>query len=172
VATSVAGRLRQLSAQLGEIDTVVVRVAGDIVVEQLTRQLAADTGGDQAMSGFRGGRYRLTLQIDPLRNPAGVRIRPAAKQSGMWTILDSGRSSFDVNARPNRRRKPGTKRRKRSQNTTSRARAMKIGGAWRAGPWSVPGSLGHHTWSKGRDAGISRAVEAVRLELHKVVNGG
>jgi hypothetical protein len=167
VATSVAARLTQLAARLGEIDQVIVRVAGDIVVEQLTRQLAADTGGDQALSGFRGGRYRLTLQIDPLRNPAGVRIRPAAKQSGMWTILDSGhRGGYQVAARPRRRHKRGVKK------GSSRAAAMNIGG-WHAGPFTVKRpSRGHRTWSKGRDAGISRAVEAVRLELSKVVNGG
>ena len=166
MATSVAARLTQLAARLGEIDQVIVRVAGDIVVEQLTRQLAADTGGDQALSGFRGGRYRLTLQIDPLRNPAGVRIRPAKKQSGMWTILDSGRSAFTVAARGRRRHKKGVKK------GSSRAAGMNVDGAWRAGPWGVGGTRGHRTWSKGRDAGISRAVEAVRLELTKVVNGG
>ncbi len=165
MATSAARRLAQLSARLGELDRIIVTVAGDIVVDQLTRQLAHDTGGDQAMSGFRGGRYRMTLSITGLSSPAGVRIRPAAKQTGMWTILDSGRSGYEVSARARRRKKKGTKK------GTSRAAAMNVDGAWRAGPWKVGPTRGHHTWSKGRDAGISRAIEAVRDELHKAVTG-
>jgi hypothetical protein len=165
VATSAARRLAQLSARLGELDRIIVTVAGDIVVDQLTRQLAHDTGGDEAMSGFRGGRYRMTLSITKLSSPAGVRIRPAAKQTGMWTILDSGRSGFTVSARARRRHKKGVRK------GSSRAAGMKIGDNWHAGPWKVGPTRGHHTWSKGRDAGISRAVEAVRDELHKAVAG-
>lgn len=165
MATSAARRLAQLSARLGELDRIIVTVAGDIVVDQLTRQLAADTGGDQAMSGFRGGRYRMTLQITSLSSPAGVRIRPAARQTGMWTILDSGRSSFEVAARGRRRKKKGTKK------GSSRGRAMHVAGVWRAGPWHVGATGGHHTWSKGRDAGIARAIDAVRDELHQAVSG-
>jgi hypothetical protein len=166
VATSVASRLAQLSARLGEIDTVIVRVAGDIVVEELTRQLAADTGGDQALSGFRGGRYRLTLNVTALNNPAGVRIRPAKRQSGMWAILDTGRSGSTIAARPRRRHKRGVKK------GTSRAAAMNIGGTWRTGPFKVGPTRGHHTWSKGRDAGMAKALDAVREQLRKAVNGG
>lgn len=166
MATSVAARLAQLSARLGEIDKVIVRVAGDIVVEELTRQMAADTGGDQALSGFRGGRYRLVLNVTALNNPAGVRIRPAKRQTGMWTILDSGRSGSTIAARPRRRHKRGVKK------GTSRAAAMNIGGTWRAGPFKVGGTRGHHTWSKGRDAGFTRALDAVAEQLHKAVNGG
>lgn len=165
MATSAARRLAQLSARLGELDRIIVTVAGDIVVDQLTRQLAHDTGGDQAMSGFRGGRYRMTLSITQLSSPAGVRIRPAAKQTGMWTILDSGRSGYEVSARARRRHKKGVKR------TSSRGRAMKIGDNWHAGPWHVGPTRGHHTWSKGAAAGIDRAVQAVRDELHKAVAG-
>lgn len=164
MATSAASRLAQLSARLGELDRIIVTTAGDIVVDELTRQLTRDTGGDQAMSGFRGGRYRLTLKLTPLSSPAGVRIRPAAKQTGMWTILDSGRSSYTATARARRRHKRGVKK------GTSRAAAMNVDGAWRAGPWRVGGTRGHHTWSKGRDAGFSRALDAVRDELHKAVN--
>ncbi len=165
MATSAAGRLAQLSARLGELDRIIVTVAGDIVVDELTRQLARDTGGDQAMSGFRGGRYRMTLKLSPLSSPAGVRIRPAAKQTGMWTILDSGRSGFTVAARTRRRHKRGVKK------GSSRAAGMKIGDNWHAGPFKVGGSRGHRTWSKGRDAGYARALDAVRDELHKAVNG-
>jgi hypothetical protein len=166
VATSAARRLAQLSAQLGELDRIIVTTAGEIVVDEMTRQLARDTGGDQAMSGFRGGRYRMTLSIAKLNSPAGVRIRPAAKQTGMWTILDSGRTGFEVSARARRRRKKGGKAK------TSRGRAMNIDGAWHAGPWRVGGTRGHHTWSKGRDAGFNRALDAVADELHRAVNGG
>jgi hypothetical protein len=166
VATSVARRLAQLSARLGEIDQVIIAAAGDIVVDELTRQLERDTGGDQALSGFRGGRYRLTLDVTTLRNPAGVRIRPAARQGGMWSILDSGRSGYQVAARPRRRHQRGTKAK------SSRGRAMNIDGAWRTGPWHVGATRGHHTWSKGRDAGLARAVDVVRDELHKAVAGG
>ena len=166
MATSAARRLAQLSAQLGEIDRAIVTVAGQIVNDALLEQLGHDTGGDQAMSGFAKGRYRMQLKLTQLNNPAGVRIRPAAKQSGMWTILDSGRSGFEVSARARRRKRKGTKK------GTSRGRAMNIDGAWRAGPWRVGGTRGHHTWSKGRDAGFERAIEAVRDELHKVVSAG
>ncbi len=168
MATSAARRLAQLSARLGEIDRIIVTVAGDIVVDELTRQLAADTGGDEAMSGFRGGRYRMTLKVTPLNNPAGVRIRPAARQTGMWTILDSGRTGFDVSARARRK----SKGRGKAYRASSRGRAMRVGDAWRAGPWHVGAARGHHTWSKGRDAGYARAIDAVRDELHRAVNGG
>lgn len=164
MATSAARRLAQLSARLGELDTIIVATAGEIVVDELTRQLAKDTGGDQAMSGFRGGRYRLTLKLTKLNNPAGVRIRPAPKQTGMWTILDSGRSGSTVAARPRRRHKRGVKK------GSSRAAAMNIGGTWRTGPFKVGATRGHRTWSKGRDAGYTRALDAVRDELHKAVN--
>lgn len=164
MATSAARRLAQLSARLGELDKIIVTVAGEIVVDELTRQLARDTGGDEAMSGFRGGRYRMTLSIAQLNSPAGVRIRPATRQTGMWTILDSGRSSYKNAARTRRRHKKGVRK------GSSRAAAMKVGDNWRAGPWNVGGTRGHRTWSKGRDAGMARALDAVRDELHKAVN--
>lgn len=164
MATSAARRLAQLSARLGEFDRIIVRTAGEAINDALLEQLARDTGGDSALSGFRGGRYKLTLNITPLNNPAGVRIRPARKQSGMWTILDSGRSGYQVAARPRRRHKRGVKK------GTSRAAAMSIKGAWRAGPWHVGGTSGHRTWSKGRTIGFDRAMDAVRDELHRAVN--
>jgi len=84
----------------------------------------------------------------------------------MWTILDSGRSSFTVTARGRRRHKRGVKK------GSSRAAGMNVDGAWRAGPFKVGGSRGHRTWSKGRDTGMAKALDAVTAELHKVVNGG
>lgn len=166
MATNVARRLAQLSTQLGELDTVIVTVAGRIVHDALIKQLQADTGGDQAMSGFAKGRYRMDVKITPLRNPAGVRLTPANKQAGMWTILDSGRSSFEVAARTRRRHKRGVKK------GTARAAAMNVGGAWRAGPWRVGSTSGHRTWSKGRDRGLDEALVAIRDQFHKAVLGG
>lgn len=166
MATNVARRLAQLTAGLGDLEQAIVVTAGRIVHDALIDQLKADTGGDQALSGIRGGRYRLDVQLTPLRSPAGVRIRPPANQAGMWTLLDSGRSSFTVAARPRRRHKRGSKK------GTSRAAAMQVAGAWRTGPWHVGGTRGHRTWSKGRDKGFDLAVDAVRDALHEAVAGG
>ena len=166
MATNVARRLAQLSAGLGDLEQAIVVTAGRIVHDALIDQLQADTGGDQAMSGFAKGRYRLDVKLTPLRNPPGVRIIPANKQAGMWTILDSGRSSFTVAARARRRHKRGTKK------GTARAAAMNVNGAWRAGPWHVGGTRGHRTWSTGRDKGYDLALDAVRDALHKAVAGG
>lgn len=167
MATSAAARLARLTRDLGQIDQVIVRTAGEIVADALTKQLNRDTGGDQALSGIAKGRYRMAIDITPLRNPAGVRIRPKGKQSGMWTLLDSGRSGYTVSARARRKRHATTKR------GSSRARAMRIGGGgWATGPWHVGGTSGRHTWTRGRDAGLSAAIDAVRVELHRVVSSG
>jgi hypothetical protein len=165
VATNVAARLRQLTTRLGELDAVIVATAGRIVHDALIDQLTADTGGDRALSGMAKGRYRLDVKLIPLSNPAGVRIIPANKQAGMWTLLDTGRSGgYTVAARRGRRHKRGVKR------TSSRAAAMSIGGAWAAGPYTVHRSTsGHRTWSTGRDKGFDLALDAVRDALHEAV---
>lgn len=166
MATNVAARLARLSANLGDLETAIVTTAGRIVHDALIDQLRADTGGDQAMSGFAKGRYRMDVKLTPLRNPPGVRITPANKQTGMWTILDSGRGPVVVTARPRRRHKRGVKK------GTSRAAAMNIGGAWRAGPFHVGPTRGHRTWTTGRDKGMELAIVAVRDALHQAVLGG
>ena len=138
----VSARLAKLTARLGELDRVVVTVAAEAIADALDKQVTRDTGGDGALSGISNGRYKLTTKLTPLSSPAGVRIRPSPKQSGMWTILDSGRTGYTVAARPRRRRSKGTKK------TSSRGRAMNIGGAWRTGPWHVGGTSGKRTWSR------------------------
>ena len=163
-------RLTQIAARLRGFDQVLVDTIGTEIVDALEDQVARDTGGDSALSGMAGGRYRLTLKVSPLNNPAGVRIRPAAKQTGMWTIVNSGRrGGYTVGARPKRRHK--TKGRK-GRRYTSRDQAMAIGGAWRAGPYTVRRSTrGRGTWAKGRDTGWERGLDAARRELHELVTG-
>jgi hypothetical protein len=169
VATSAAARLTALARRLDTLDQVLVDVVGQAVLDKLDDQLHADTG-DGALSGVGGGRYRLTVKVTPLSNPAGVRIRPAPKQAGMWTLISTGRSGgYTVAAKARRKRKARGKKAK----TSSRGQAMAINGAWRAGPYHVKrGTRGRNTWVKGRDAGFTAGLAAARDELRKAVSGG
>ena len=162
--------LARLARRLEGLDRVLVEAVGQAVVEALETQMTADTGGDRSLSGVSKGRYRLTLKLSPLRNPAGVRIRPAPRQSGMWAMLDSGARPHDIAARDRRRRKGRGKG--RTTATSSRGRAIGPGGQLRAGPFRHPGSRGRHTWAKGRAKGFAAGIEAARLELHRAVTGG
>lgn len=166
--TNAGRRLAQLSKRLGEIDRVIVTTAGQIVHDTMIEELSRDTGGDRALSGFAGGRYKLDLQINPI--PRGVRISPVARQTGMWTILDSGRrGGYDVAARPRRKRKTKGK----TAKTSSRGQAMNIGGQWHAGPYTVKRSwAGRGTWRRGKARALPLAVDAARDELHRAVIGG
>ena len=166
---NVTRRLTQLARRLSELDRVIVTAAGETIIDELDRQLAADTG-DGALSGMAGGRYKLTVKLTPLANPEGVRIRPSPKQSGMWTILDSGRrGGYDVGAKPKRRRKA---KGKAATRATSRRAAMNIAGVWRAGPFTVDRSWsGKRTWRKARDTGMERATVEARDLLRRAVNG-
>lgn len=166
MATNAARRLASLSKRLGEFDQIVVTTAGKVVYDAIIAQLERDTGGDRALSGIAGGRYKLDVDITPLSNPAGVRLRPKDRQTGMWSILSKGTSPHELRANPRR------KQVRKIVRTASRARAMNVGGSWRAGPWKVGGTRGKNTWQRGVAAGLDKAVEAVRDELHKAVSGG
>lgn len=167
MAASAARRLAQLSARLADLDRTIVAAVGHVVVEQLEDQANADTGGG-TMSGVSKGRVRLRLKITPLSNPAGVRIRPAARQSGMWTLLDSGARAHPIAARARRRHKSKGKK----ARSSSRAAAMKVGGAWRAGPYRHPGSRGRGTWTRTVDRALAEGLDRARDELHRAVTGG
>lgn len=166
MATNVARRLAQLTKGLGEIDRTIVAVAGQIISDELLDQVRRDTGGDGALSGIGGGKYKLDIELSPLRSPVGVRIRPKSRQSGMWAIVSKGTSAHEIRAKPRRKQVRKLKR------TASRARAVRVGGAWRAGPWRVSGSRGKNTWTHGRDKGFDLAVKAAFDEVRRVVSGG
>lgn len=167
--TAAARRLATLSRRLAELDQVVVAAVGAAVVDALEQQVNADTHGG-SMSGMNKGRYQLKLKVSPLNNPAGVRIWPAARQSGMWSIMESGARAHDVAARPRRKRKSKGKAAKAS----SRARAMNPGGkGFRVGPFhNTGGSRGHRTWSRGVDKGMAAGLDAAADLLRKAVTGG
>lgn len=166
-ATSAARRLAQLSARLADLDRVVVNAVGQVVVEAIEDQVNADTGGG-TMSGVRKGRMRLTLKVTPLRNPAGVRIRPAPRQSGAWQLITTGASPHKIAARPRRRHKGKGK----AARSSSRAQSMNPGGGFRTGPFRHPGSRGRGTWTKGATRGLDLGLERARDELHRAVTGG
>jgi hypothetical protein len=166
---SVAASLTQLAGRLDEFEQAAVGQAGDVIVDELRRAVKQATGGDGALSGIRGGRYKIDVETKPLRAPAGVRITPGKKQAGMWALVETGRSSYTAAARP--RRKHKAKATKTSRNS-SRYKAMSVDGAWRAGPWPVGGTSGRHAWSRGRDAGMARAVDVLNGAFHRVVSGG
>ena len=158
MATNVAKRLAYLSKRLNSFDQVVVTTAGKIVADSVLKQAASDTHGGIMRNVSKKG-MRLDVQVTPLSDPKGVRIRPKGKQSGPWTMLSSGTTAHDVRAR--------TKRGK-----TSRNRALRIGESWHTGPWRVRGARGKDTWVKGRDAGFDDALKAVQAKFHKAVNDG
>jgi hypothetical protein len=58
---------------------------------------------------------------------------------------------------------------KRKRGRSSRGRAMRVGGAWRAGPWTGGATSGKGTWTHGRTAGFDEALEAVRRKFAEVV---
>lgn len=155
----------RLTARLGTIDQAMVAAAGEAIHDALMAQLSADTG-DRALSGIAGGRYKLDVQMTPLHAPAGVRIRPRDRQAGMWTLLERGHGGgYQVAAR---KRRTAKKRR-----AGSRGAAMNIGGAWRAGPYTVKrASSGRHTWQKGRDKGWAEAIDRSRDVLRRAVHDG
>lgn len=154
--TNVAKRLAYLTRELENFDRVVVTLAGQIVADAVLDEAASDTHGG-SMSGIAGGKYRLDVKLTPLSSPAGVRIRPAPKHLGMWVLMESGRSGgYRIAA-------------KRKRGKTSRGRAMSIGGAWRAGPWTGGAARGKGTWTHGRDHGFDEALDAVRRKFGEVV---
>lgn len=166
MAANVSRRLARLSDRLGKFDQVVVTVAGEAVHDALLEEVARDTGGDRRLSGM-GGRVTMDVELRPLSNPVGVRITPKRRQSGMWAIVSSGRTGFEVRAKGRRKRKAGTPR------TASRARAMRIGdGGWAVGPWQVGGTRGKDTWPRGVQVGLDRARDLVGDALLRVVNDG
>jgi hypothetical protein len=161
VATNVAKRLASLSKRLSDFDRIVVTTAGQIIADSVMEQLARDTSGGMMRNVGKNG-VRLDVQITPLSNPTGVRIRPRGKTSGPWTMLSTGTSAHLVAAR---------RKRLKGRGNASRARSMRVGGAWRTGPWTVGGSRGKGTWQKGRETGLDEAVKAVADEFKKVVAG-
>jgi hypothetical protein len=162
-------RLTALARRLEGLDRVIVDVVGQAVLDALDDAVARDTGGNGSLSGVAGGRYRLTTKVTPLSNPAGVRIRPSPKQTGMWKMLDSGRrGGYTVAARPRRRHKSKA----RKARNPSRDQAMAIGGVWRAGPYTVNRSTrGRGTWRRGVDTGRTAGIAAARDELRRAVHG-
>jgi hypothetical protein len=160
VPTNVAGRLRSLTRRLETFDQVIVSTAGKIVADSVLDQMTRDSHGG-TMSGIGKNGTRLDIKLTPLSSPKGVRIQP--NKAGPWAILSSGTSAHLVAAKNKRRRGRGN---------SSRARAMRIGGAWRAGPWRVGGSRGKGTWTKGADAGFDEALTKVRAMFSKAVAGG
>ena len=160
-------RLYQLARRLDGLDETIVAVVGQAVLDALDDAVQRDAGG--SLSGVAGGRYRLTTKVTPLRNPAGVRIRPSPKQTGMWKMLDSGRrGGYTVAARPKRRHKS---RSKKARNP-SRDGAMAVGGVWRAGPYTVKRSTtGRGTWRRAVREGQTRGLDAARDELRQAVHG-
>lgn len=167
---SASETLARLARRLEGLDQVLVDAVGQAVVDALETQMTADTGGDRSLSGVSKGRYRLTLKLSPLRNPAGVRIRPSPRQSGMWALLDSGARPHEIAARARRKRQG--KGKARTKATSSRGRALGPGGNLHAGPFRHPGSRGRGTWAKGRDRGFAAGIDAARTELHRAVTGG
>jgi hypothetical protein len=163
--TAVGARLARLTARLGELDAEIVTTAGEAIHDAIIARLAADTGGDQSLSGIARGKYKLQVQLSPLRNPAGVRLRPRDRQAGMWTLLERGRTGYTVQARPRRKHKAG-----KVKAANSRTRAMNVDGAWRAGPWKVGGTRGKHTWTTGIDKGQAEATAQVRALFHRVIS--
>jgi hypothetical protein len=158
VATNVSKRLAYLTKRMGDFDRIVTTIAAKAIADAVLEQSVRDTGG--SFSGMGGGRYRFDVKLTPLSSPVGVRIRPPANQSGMWAILERGRSGgYAIRAKPKR-------------GKTSRARAMRVGGAWRAGPFTGGAWHGKRSWSKGIDAGVDEARAKVAAEFHKVVNDG
>ncbi len=161
MASNVSRRLASLSKRLSTFDRVVVTTAGQVVADSVLEQAQRDTHGGR-MTGVSKAGITLGVQVTPLSNPAGVRIRPKGKQSGAWAMLSTGTRAHDVAAKRKRSKAP---------RGSSRARSMRIGSSWHAGPWRVSGTPGKGTWQRGRDAGLDDAVDAVRAELHKVVTG-
>ena len=155
MATNVAKRLASLSKRLSTFDQIVVTTAGKIVADSVMEQAGRDAGGRMRNVGKNG--VSLDVQITPLSNPVGVRIRPKGKTSGPWTMLSTGTSAHLVAAR-------------RKRGKTSRNRAMNIGGSWRVGPWQVGGTRGKGTWQKGHTAGFDEALTKVRSMFKEVVN--
>lgn len=168
MAANVSRRLARLSERLGKFDQVVVVTAGKAVHDAILEEVSRATGGDRRMSGFAGGRVQLDLEVTPLRNPAGVRIRPKRKQGGQWAVLSNGTSAHEVGAKARRKLRKGTKR------GSSRARSMRIGtgGGWAVGPWRVGGTRGKNVWPIGVQRGLEAAREDIRDGFRKVVTGG
>lgn len=162
MATNVAKRLASLSKRLSTFDQVVVTTAGKIISDAVIQQAQRDTHGGRMSNVSRAG-MTLDVQITPLSNPTGVRIRPKGKQAGPWAMLSSGTSAHTIAARS------GRKHRSKVSPNSSRARAMSIGGTWRVGPYRVRGSRGKQTWQRGRDEGMAKAATAVADEFRKLV---
>ena len=158
MATNVSQRLASLTKRLSTFDKVVVTTAGKIIADSVLEQAQRDTHGGRMRNVGKSG-VSLDVQITPLSNPVGVRIRPKGKQSGPWTMLSSGTSAHLVAA-------------KKKRGKTSRGRAMRIGSSWHAGPWRAGGTAGKGTWAKGRDAGMDEALTKVRAMFKEVVNDG
>jgi hypothetical protein len=160
--SSAAARLARLSRNLGDLDKVMVKTAGDVVTKALLAKVAQDTGGDRRMSGFGKRGSALDVDVKPLGT--GVRITPARRQAGMWSILNTGAKPHDVVAKG----APGGRRRRGGKG----AKALSLGGGRFAVRVHNVRSPAKHTWIKARDKSVPEAAKAVRDEFHKAVNGG
>lgn len=166
MAANVSRRLARLSDRLAVFDQVVVRTAGESVHDALLDEAARDTGGDRRLSGL--GKIELDVQLSPLNNPVGVRIRPSKRSSGVWTIVSKGTAAHAVQAKAKRKRKA-----KGGARGSSRSRAMRVGdGGWAVGPWTVGGTSGKGTWPRGVQRGLEGARDEYRAAFRKAVQGG
>src|SRR5207237_396732 len=168
--SSAAARLASLSKHLGELDRTIVTTAGKVVVKALLTQVAQDTGGDRRMSGFGSRGSALDVDVKPL-GAAAVRITPARRQAGMWTILDSGATPHDVVAKGAPIKGKGAQRKRRQRDLDI---AFGATGAFKGVKPLHFGSNGFYyrvhnvrspakrTWARGRDRGVGAAVKAVR----------
>jgi hypothetical protein len=137
---------RRLAVDLRNAPAQLLAVAAGAVQQGIETQLQRDIGGDQALSGMKNS--RLIVKVDERGDSTTI---SAAGSLGAWGIIEGGSKAHDVKARKGRR-----------------SRALKVAGDWRTGPVHVRGSRPKHTFTRGVEAGTSRAVDLMAAEWARI----
>jgi hypothetical protein len=149
---SAAANYRALARRVATLPERVVRAGAEAMNREIIAELKADTGGDQALSGFgrsrRGRKTKLatTTTISGGRALASAVIKASPKRArGMWTIIEEG-----TGERISGRKRGGG------------GLHMEIPGeGWRTGPWSAGRSPAKHTFTDGVRRGTRPAEQAM-----------
>jgi len=141
---------RAIARKVEEFGAYWCRHSGDLVAQQITNQLRADTGGDGRLSNARLG-------------PADVRVKATAKaayikNSGskvVWAWLEEGTGTHTISPKGRGR---------------GRRRALRTPYGPRARV-TVSGMKPKQTWTKGNERGMAAAERDATYQFGRMLGG-
>jgi hypothetical protein len=156
---SAAADYRALAKRYRHLPELVVRAGAAEIQRSVLVRLDRDTGGDRVLSGTvrRGRRTKLgvSVTVSPGRNFASATVKPSPPKAGsFWSWLENGTGERVVGELTRKTSGPGGKH-------------MKMGSAWRTGPWSAGRMPAKHTFTEGSARGIPDAERAMAAVFEK-----